>query len=106
MLKGTPDQKPGAYALFSPVTYVHSNCPSTLFLHGDQDCLAPLKAIQILHARLVGAGVPSAVHIIPQTDHAFDLILPGISPSAQNAIYDVERFLAVSNNNTVNSMLV
>ena len=28
-------------------------------------------------------------------DHAFDLIFPGISPSAQNAWYDVEHFLAV-----------
>ena len=30
-----------------------------------------------------------------KTDHAFDLILPKISPSAHNAIYDVERFLAL-----------
>ena len=101
-----PNEKPEAYALFSPVTYVHGNCPSTLFLHGDHDCLAPLKAIQTLHERLVGAGVPSAIHIIPQTDHAFDLILPGISPSAQNAIYDVERFLAASVNSTVDRVLV
>ena len=35
------------------------------------------------------------MHILPQTDHAFDLILPKISPSAHNAIYDVERFLAL-----------
>ena len=106
ILKGTPDEKLDAYAMFSPVTYVHGNCPSTLFLHGDHDCLAPLKAIQILHMRLLGAGVASAIHIIPQTDHAFDLILPGISPSAQNAIYDVERFLAVSAKSTVGCVLV
>ena len=36
------------------------------------------------------------MHILPQTDHAFDLILPNISPSAHNAIYDVERFLALT----------
>jgi len=41
------------------------------------------------------AGVPAIMHLIPQTDHAFDLILPKISPSAHNAIYDVERFLAL-----------
>ena len=35
------------------------------------------------------------MHILPQTDHAFDLILPKISPSAHNALYDVERFLAL-----------
>jgi hypothetical protein len=39
--------------------------------------------------------VPTIMHILPQTDHAFDLILPKISPSAHNAIYDVERFLAL-----------
>lgn len=36
-----------------------------------------------------------AMHLLPQTDHAFDLILPKISPSAHNAIYDVERFLSL-----------
>jgi hypothetical protein len=39
--------------------------------------------------------VPAAIHILPQTDHGFDLIMPNISPSAHNAIYDVERFLAL-----------
>jgi len=41
------------------------------------------------------AGVPVAMHLLPQTDHAFDLIMPKISPSAHNAIYNVERFLAI-----------
>lgn len=94
ILGGTPDEKPGAYALFSPITYVRPGCPATLFLHGEHDILAPLEAIRRLHAQLTQAGVPVVLHVIPQTDHAFDLILPNISPSAQNAWYDVERFLA------------
>jgi hypothetical protein len=35
------------------------------------------------------------MHVLPQTDHAFDLILPKISPSAHSAFFDVERFLAL-----------
>jgi hypothetical protein len=34
------------------------------------------------------------MYILLQTDHGFDLMLPKISPSAHNAIYDVERFTA------------
>jgi hypothetical protein len=35
------------------------------------------------------------MHILPQTDHGFDLVLPKIAPAAHNAIYDVERFIAL-----------
>jgi acetyl esterase/lipase len=48
-----------------------------------------------MHAHLLEEKVPSVMHILPQTDHAFDLIMPNISPSAHTAIYDVERFLAL-----------
>ena len=95
ILGGTPDEKPEAYFMFSPTTYVHKDCPTTLIIHGKQDILAPVKAICQLHASLKKKGVPVAMHLLPQTDHGFDLILPKISPSAHNAIYDVERFLAI-----------
>lgn len=99
MLGGDPDEKPELYALYSPITYVHSDCPPTLFLHGNHDILAPLEAIQRLQARLTEAGALAAIHVISQADHAFDLILPRISPSAHNAIYDVERFLSTLTRN-------
>lgn len=94
ILGGSPDEAGEAYSLFSPISHVHRECPATLFIHGEQDILAPLKAIRHLFNKLRKAGVPTALHVIPQTDHAFDLILPRISPSAHNAIYDVERFMA------------
>jgi hypothetical protein len=31
----------------------------------------------------------------PHSEHAFDLILPQISPAAQAATYDAERFLGL-----------
>lgn len=95
ILGGNPDEKPGVYALFSPVTHVHKDCPATLLVQGEQDILTPVKATRHLYTRLKEAGVPVLMHILPQTDHAFDLIVPKFSPSAHNAYYDVERFLAL-----------
>ena len=95
LLGGTPEEKPEAYALFSPIAHVHPGCPQTFFLHGSQDILAPLDAIRNLRSQLTSADVRSSLHVVPQADHAFDLILPRISPSASYAYYDVERFLAI-----------
>ena len=95
ILGGNPDEKSEAYSLFSPVTHVHKDCPPTLIIHGEQDILAPVKAIRHLYSQLTAAGVPAAMQLVPQTDHGFDLILPRISPSAHNANYETERFLAL-----------
>jgi acetyl esterase/lipase len=100
LLGGHPDECPAAYARYSPVSHVHSGCPPTLLLHGEHDVMVPVKSTRLMYNRLVESKVLAVMNILPQTDHAFDLILPGISPSAHNAIYDIERFLAllVSNN--------
>jgi acetyl esterase/lipase len=90
-----PDQYPENYALYSPLVHVHPQCPPTLLIHGEHDVMAPVKASQRLYSRLMEEDVPTMMHILPQTDHAFDLILPRISPSSHNAIYDIERFLAL-----------
>ena len=94
LLGGHPDECHEQYALFSPVTHVHAHCPPTLLIHGEHDIMAPVRSTRYLYRRLKKANVQAMMHIIPQTDHAFDLQLPNISPSAHNAIYDVERFLA------------
>ena len=95
LLGGHPDERPEAYALFSPITHVHPGCPPTLLIHGEHDLIAPVEAARRLFARLQGKEVPAMMHLLPQTDHAFDLIIPGISPSAHSAIYDVERWLGI-----------
>ncbi|OQP66082.1 esterase [Niastella vici] len=95
LLGGHPDECPETYALFSPVTHVHLNCPPTLLIHGEQDLMAPVKTTRSLYNRLVEKKNKTVMHILPQTDHAFDLQLPKISPSAHNAIFDAERFLAM-----------
>ncbi len=95
LLGGHPDECPETYALFSPVTHVHSGCPPTMLIHGEDDIMAPVESTRFLHTRLVKEKVQTVMHILPQTDHAFDLQLPEISPSAHTAIYDVERFMAL-----------
>jgi acetyl esterase/lipase len=95
LLGGHPDEHSETYAMFSPLTHVHPGCPPTLMIHGEHDLLAPVTAIRFLHAHLMAEKVPSLLHILPQTDHGFDLVLPKISPSAHTAIYDVECFMAL-----------
>lgn len=95
LLGGHPDECPETYALLSPLTHVHPGCPPTLLIHGEHDIMAPVKTTRDLYARLMVAKVPAVLHILPQTEHGFDFILPAISPSAHTAFYDVERFLAL-----------
>jgi acetyl esterase/lipase len=92
---GTPAQVPDEYRLGSPITHVDPYCPPTLLLQGADDFIVSAEAVQVLADRLRQAGVP-VVHVeYPQTDHAFDLILPHLSPAAQAALYETERFLAL-----------
>jgi acetyl esterase/lipase len=98
LLGGHPDECPEQYALFSPVTHVHAHCPATILIQGEDDLMASVKTTRFLRTRLAEENVPTVMHIVPQTDHAFDLILPKISPSAHTAMYDVERFLALMAN--------
>jgi acetyl esterase/lipase len=105
LLGGHPDECPQRYALFSPVTHVHPGCPPTLLVHGEHDIMAPVTATRRLHSRLVQNNIPVVLHILPQTDHGFDLALPRIAPSAHNAIYDVERFMAlIAEKNRIQAM--
>jgi acetyl esterase/lipase len=95
LLGGHPDECPERYLLFSPVSHVHPGCPPTLLVQGEHDIMAPVTATHRLYGLLLQNKVPVVMHILPQTDHGFDLVLPKLSPSAHNAIYDVERFMAL-----------
>jgi acetyl esterase/lipase len=103
---GHPDECPEPYVLFSPVTHVHAQCPATILIQGEHDLMASVKTTRCLRTRLVEEKVPIVMHILPQTDHAFDLVLPKISPSAHTAIYDVERFLALQIKNVEKPVVI
>jgi len=98
LLGGWPEDASDAYELASPVTHVSPGCPPTLLIQGDRDLITPVDATCELHAKLVEAGVPAVNVVFPWTDHAFDVLLPQVSPPAQSALYDVDRFLALLTN--------
>jgi acetyl esterase/lipase len=94
LLGGQPDEVPDMYDLASPITHVSPTCPPTLLFQGTHDWHMPLSAARALHRKLMDASVPVVYVEFPQTDHAFDLVaLPRLSPPAQAALYDVDRFL-------------
>jgi len=95
LLGGWPQDAPHMYQLASPITHVHPGCPPTLLLQGNQDLVVSLDATCELYTRLVESGVPAINVVFPRTAHGFDLLFPQISPTAQSALYDVDRFLAL-----------
>ncbi len=95
LLGGSPDDTPQAYALLSPIRLLGPHCPPTLLLQGTEDFFQFAPPVRQLYTDLQAASVPAVLIEYPHADHAFDLVLPQISPVAQAAIYDVERFLAL-----------
>jgi acetyl esterase/lipase len=95
LLGGTPDEAPQNYARFSPVSYAGPDSPPTLLFYGEHDYLVPVEPALKLANKLRQNGVPAVAVVLPQTGHAFDLVLPSISPAAQSALYDLDRFLGV-----------
>ena len=83
------------YQLASPITHVHPGCPPTLLIQGNHDVVCPVDATCALYTKLVEAGVPAINVVFPWTAHGFDLLFPQITPAAQSALYDVDRFLAL-----------
>jgi acetyl esterase/lipase len=95
LLGGHLHEVPEMYALASPVTHADAGSPPTLQIQGTPDVITPVAATRELHDRLVENGVLAVNITYPMTNHAFDLILPQVSPAAQSAMYYLERFLAL-----------
>jgi acetyl esterase/lipase len=95
LLGGSPQDIPDIYKLASPITHIQPDSPPTLLIQGDKDLLIDLNTTRALYTKLVKSGVPAINIVFPWTDHIFDLVLPQVSPPAQSALYDVDRFLAL-----------
>jgi len=95
LLGGSPEEVPDLYQLANPTTHVHAGSPPTLLIQGHNDFLVPIEETQALFAKLVESGVPAINVVFPWTEHGFDLLLPQLSPPAQSALYNVDRFLAL-----------
>lgn len=96
MMGGLPDDVPEMYDLASPITHVHAACPPTLLIQGQQDVLVPVASVRALYDHMVAVGAPVFYLELPNTDHAFDLVIPQLSPPAQAAWFEVDRFLALA----------
>jgi acetyl esterase/lipase len=95
LLGGHLHEVPDMYRLASPVTHVSPDSPSTLLIQGEPDIITPVSATRELQEKLTTNGVPVVNIIYPLTNHAFDLLLPDISPASQSSLYFLERFLAL-----------
>lgn len=78
---GTPAQVPARYEAIDPVALLGqvadaglaADLPPTLIVAGEQDHVVPVAGAVALDARLTEAGAPHETHIVPYTDHVFDL---------------------------------
>lgn len=73
MLGKTFAEAPELYRLASPVTYVRSNSPPMLIIHGTADTTVNVKQSELFADVLKKAGAPHELIIIPGAQHTFDL---------------------------------
>ena len=95
ILGGTPDEIPEVYQLCSPIEHIDQACPPTLLIQDSDDVFGLTPHVRRFHQTLQKAGVPVIYIEYPHTEHGFDLVLPQISPVAQAATLEVQRFLAL-----------
>ncbi len=95
LLGGTPWEIPEAYRLASPLYHARSSCPPTLQIFGAHDFYFSPAHGRRLHRALQEHGAPSVYVELPETDHGFDQVFAPVSPAAQAAAYEIERFLAL-----------
>lgn len=74
---------PGAFAKASPVTYISTDDPPFLIVHGDQDTLVPLSQSQELTDRLTASGVAAQLVVVKNAGHGFVPTGGTISPTRQ-----------------------
>jgi acetyl esterase/lipase len=78
---GTTDKNSDIVKRASPVTWVSSDDPPFLILHGEKDTLVPPSQSKILYERLIAAGVPATLTIVENAGHGFAPAGGTIDPS-------------------------
>ncbi|MCL5099400.1 MAG: alpha/beta hydrolase [Candidatus Omnitrophica bacterium] len=71
LIGGPIQNNPKKVAKANPITYVSSNDPPFLIMHGDKDPLVPLNQSELLVDALKKAKVPVQFEIIPNAGHGF-----------------------------------
>jgi acetyl esterase/lipase len=75
----------------SPITYITSDDPPFLIIHGDKDGIAPLEQSQVLDEQLRNAGVESTLVIVKNGSHSLDG--NDISPGSEEIAEKIVDFL-------------
>lgn len=74
---GGPIQENDAMCAFAnPITYIDSEDPAFLILHGDADPLVPVCQSELLHEALVAKSVPSELIVVPDGGHGQGMWIP------------------------------
>jgi acetyl esterase/lipase len=68
---GPLQQRRALAALANPITYISSDDPPFLIIHGDEDFIVPLQQSQLLLDALQAAGVESELVIVEGGSHGF-----------------------------------
>lgn len=68
---GTPDEVPAVYQAASPVTYVSSDDPPVLTIHGDKDALVPIAQARLLDEKVKAAGAEHTLLLLKGQGHGF-----------------------------------
>ena len=55
----------------SPITYITSDDPPFLILHGDKDTVVPLEQSEMLYNKLIEAHVPAKLVVVKNAAHGF-----------------------------------
>ena len=76
MLGKTFAEAPELYRAASPVTYVRSNSPPVLILHGTADTIVSIHQSELFDRVLTAAGADHHFEAIPGAVHSFDLQPP------------------------------
>ncbi|OGN92650.1 MAG: hypothetical protein A2Z75_08305 [Chloroflexi bacterium RBG_13_50_10] len=78
---GTTDHNSDIVKRASPVTWISSDDPPLLILHGEKDTLVPPSQSKLLYDRLITAGVPATLTIVKNAGHGFAPAGGTIDPS-------------------------
>jgi acetyl esterase/lipase len=68
---GTPTEAAERYKTASPITYVSSDDPPVLTLHGDQDALVPVEQAKVLDEKMKATGASHSLIVFEGQGHGF-----------------------------------
>ncbi|MBI3839262.1 MAG: alpha/beta hydrolase fold domain-containing protein [Planctomycetia bacterium] len=71
-LGGTPAEKPDAYRLASPITYINSGDAPMLLIQGTKDPLVPYEQAYQMAEALTKVGVPGRVELLLLAGHGWE----------------------------------